>query len=118
MNKRSEIGDTYRNGTCPRLVDSHAHLDAPEFDADRADAVRRAFAAGVEAILCPADLTRAASFAAIAGLMAEFPTVLAAAGVHAHQAKDSHGGPSPRDPAAGRTRRSSGGRRDRPRLPL
>ncbi len=71
-----------------RLVDSHAHLDMPEFDADRAEAVRRAFAAGVVAILCPADLTRAASLPAIAGLAAEFPTVMAAAGVHAHQAKD------------------------------
>jgi TatD DNase family protein len=72
----------------PRLVDSHAHLDMPEFDADRAETVRRAFAAGVVAILCPADLTRAASLPAIAALAAEFPTVLAAAGVHAHQAKD------------------------------
>ncbi len=71
-----------------RLVDSHAHLDMAEFDADRSDVVRRAFAAGVVAILCPADLTRAASFPAIAGLAAEFPSVLAAAGVHAHQAKD------------------------------
>ncbi len=71
-----------------RLVDSHAHLDMPEFDADRAEAVRRAFAAGVVAILCPADLTRAASLPALAALGAEFPTVLAAAGVHAHQAKD------------------------------
>jgi TatD DNase family protein len=71
-----------------RLVDSHAHLDGPEFDADRADVVRRAFAAGIAAILCPADLTRAASFPAIAALGAEFPTVLAAAGVHPHQAKD------------------------------
>ncbi len=88
MSEPFQNGDTYRDGTCPRLVDSHAHLDAPEFDADRADAVRRAFAAGVVAILCPADLTRSASFPAIAGLMAEFPTVLAAAGVHAHQAKD------------------------------
>jgi TatD DNase family protein len=74
--------------TQPRLVDSHAHLDMPEFDADRTDVVRRAFAAGLVAILCPADLTRAASLPAIAGLAAEFPTVLAAAGVHAHQAKD------------------------------
>ena len=83
-------GDTYRNGTCPpsRLVDSHAHLDMPEFDPDRADTVRRAFAAGVVAILCPADLTREASLPAIAALSAEFPTVLAEAGVHAHQAKD------------------------------
>jgi TatD DNase family protein len=72
----------------PRLVDSHAHLDMAEFDADRAEVVRRAFAAGVVAVLCPADLTRAASLPAIAGLAAEFPSVLAAAGVHAHQAKD------------------------------
>jgi TatD DNase family protein len=71
-----------------RLVDSHAHLDMPEFEADRAEAVCRAFAAGVVAILCPADLTRAASLPAIAALGAAFPTVLAAAGVHAHQAKD------------------------------
>jgi len=72
----------------PRLVDSHAHLDMPEFDADRTDAVRRAFGAGVAAILCPADLTRPASLPTIAALAEEFPTVLAAAGVHAHQAKD------------------------------
>jgi len=74
-----------------RLVDSHAHLDMAEFDADRADVVRRALAAGVLAILCPADLTRASSLPAIAGLAVEFPTVLAAAGVHAHQAKDFTG---------------------------
>jgi TatD DNase family protein len=71
-----------------RLVDSHAHLDMPEFDPDRAGAVRRALAAGVVAILCPADLTRPESLPAINGVAAEFPTVLAAAGVHPHQAKD------------------------------
>ena len=71
-----------------RLVDSHAHLDLPEFDPDRPETVRRALAAGVVGILCPADLTRAASLPAIAALRAEFPGVLAAAGVHAHQAKD------------------------------
>ena len=86
--------DTYRkymspiSGGKPELVDSHAHLDMAEFDADRSDVVRRAMAAGVVAILCPADLTRAASLPAIAGLAVEFPTVLAAAGVHPHQAKD------------------------------
>jgi len=74
--------------TKPRLVDSHAHLDMPEFDADRTETVRRAFAAGIVAILCPGDLTRDASLPAIAALSAEFPNVLAAAGVHAHQAKD------------------------------
>ena len=71
-----------------RLVDSHAHLDMPEFDSDRSEVVRRAFAAGLAAILCPADLTRPASLAAIEGLAAEFGPVLAAAGVHPHQAKD------------------------------
>jgi TatD DNase family protein len=72
----------------PRLVDSHAHLDMPEFDPDREEAVRRAFAAGVVAILCPADLTQPRSLATILDLGKTFPTVLAAAGVHAHQAKD------------------------------
>jgi len=71
-----------------RLVDSHAHLDMPDFDADRADVVRRAFAAGLAAILCPADLVRAESLPTAASLAAEFPAVLVAAGVHAHQAKD------------------------------
>ncbi len=60
----------------------------PEFDPDRRETVERARAAGVVAILCPADLTREASLPAIAALAAEFPGVLAAAGVHAHQAKD------------------------------
>jgi TatD DNase family protein len=71
-----------------RLVDSHAHLDRAEFDPDRSDVVRRAFTAGVAAILCPADLTRPESLPTIIRLAAEFPGILAAAGVHAHQAKD------------------------------
>ena len=71
-----------------RLVDSHAHLDMPEFDADRSEVVRRAFGAGLAAILCPVDLTRPAGLAAIEALAAEFGPVLAAAGVHPHQAKD------------------------------
>ena len=72
----------------PRLVDSHAHLDMPEFDADREAVVRRALDAGVVAVLCPAELTAPASLPAILGLRRMFPTVLAAAGVHPHQAKD------------------------------
>lgn len=71
-----------------RLVDSHAHLDMPEFDADRAETVQRAHGAGVVAILCPADLTRPESLPTIAALAGGSPAVLAAAGVHAHQAKD------------------------------
>jgi TatD DNase family protein len=71
-----------------RLVDSHAHLDMADFDPDRAAVVQRAGRAGVVAILCPADLTRPGSLPAIAALVGGAPAVLAAAGVHPHQAKD------------------------------
>jgi len=69
------------------LVDSHAHLDMPEFDADREDVVRRAREAGVGTILCPAELASATSLATALGLVAAHPSFLAAAGVHPHQAK-------------------------------
>jgi TatD DNase family protein len=39
---------------CPIWIDSHCHLDAPEFDADRADVVQRARAAGVALQVLPA----------------------------------------------------------------
>ncbi len=71
----------------PRLVDSHAHLDSDDFNSDRRDSVLRAFEAGLVAILCPADLTRPESLPRIRELLAEFPAVLAAAGVHAHEAR-------------------------------
>lgn len=35
----------------PALIDSHAHVDAPQFDADRAEALRRAADAGVRAVV-------------------------------------------------------------------
>ena len=37
-----------------RLIDSHSHFDAPEFDADRAEAHARARAAGVAGQVVPA----------------------------------------------------------------
>ncbi len=87
----------------PRLVDSHAHLDAPDFDPDREEAVRRAFGAGLAAILCPADLTQPRSLPLLRGLARAFPAVLVAAGVHPHQAKDMTDGhlAALRDLAAG-----------------
>jgi TatD DNase family protein len=38
----------------PMWIDSHCHLDAPEFDADRAAVVARAHAAGVAMLVLPA----------------------------------------------------------------
>lgn len=63
-----------------RWTDSHCHLDAPEFDADRADVVARARGAGVWRQLLPAIDT--ASCRAIARLAAADPTLLPAYGLH------------------------------------
>ncbi len=75
------------NAARPPLVDSHAHLDMPEFDADREDVIRRAGEAGIDAILLPAELASATSLATVLGLVDAHPAFLAAAGVHPHQAK-------------------------------
>jgi len=42
-----------KNGAAHNLeiIDSHAHLESEEFDADRAEMLERAQAAGVQAIL-------------------------------------------------------------------
>lgn len=71
------------------LIDSHAHLDMPDFDADREDVLRTAVEAGVTTVLCPAELTNPRSLETILELGRRHPgRVLAAAGVHPHQAKD------------------------------
>lgn len=67
------------------LVDSHAHLDFAQFDADRAAVLERARQAGVGAIIdVGADL--ASSRRAVVLAEAE-PIVYASVGVHPHDAK-------------------------------
>ena len=67
------------------LIDTHAHLDDPRFDADREAVLSRAQDAGVEAFLTiGCDL--ATSQAAVA-LAERHPMVYAAIGVHPHEAK-------------------------------
>ncbi len=62
------------------LIDTHCHLDAPEYDADR-DAVReRAFAAGVAAIVVPA--VEVANFGAVRALAAGDARIGYALGIH------------------------------------
>ncbi|HEV8637090.1 MAG TPA: TatD family hydrolase [Chloroflexota bacterium] len=62
------------------LVDSHAHLQSSAFDDDRAAALERARAAGVELIVLPA--TDAASCRAAIALARSGAPVAPAAGVH------------------------------------
>lgn len=68
------------------LADSHAHLDAEEFGGDCAAVIERAWKAGVRNILCPADLTLERSLERVLELCRSHPWIVAAAGVHPHQA--------------------------------
>ncbi len=66
------------------MVDSHAHLDFPQFDGDREETVRRALETGVAAIIdVGCDL--ASSYAAVS-LAERYSQVYAAVGYHPHHA--------------------------------
>jgi TatD DNase family protein len=67
------------------LVDSHAHLDFPQFDHDREKVVQRAREAGLVAILNVG--TNLASSRAAVALAQKYDFVYAAVGVHPHDAK-------------------------------
>jgi TatD DNase family protein len=63
------------------LVDTHCHLDAAEFDADRAELVRAAqVGAGGTALVVPA--VERANFAAVARLCRTYPGCAPAYGIH------------------------------------
>lgn len=62
------------------LFDSHAHLDAPEFDGDRAQVLRDAHAAGVRQMLVPA--IGAATWPKLRELCEADPGLHAAYGLH------------------------------------
>jgi len=71
-----------------RFVDSHAHIDGPEYDEDRDEVIERARAAGVDTILNigtgdphSGSLERAVTVAE------KYEGVFAAVGVHPHDAK-------------------------------
>lgn len=68
------------------LVDTHCHLDFPEFNDDREEVIKRAKAAGVEYIINVGSSLEN-SRAAIK-LSQSYPQVFASVGIHPHDAKD------------------------------
>ena len=68
------------------LVDSHAHLDMDDFDKDREFVLDRAEKAGVEAVLCPLEISNPSSRDKTLALCLTQKNIFAAAGVHPHQA--------------------------------
>jgi len=70
------------------LIDSHAHLDSADFDADRDDTLRRAQEAGVRALLTVGTGRRLDEIRGALRLSTQHDWIYAAAGIHPHDAKD------------------------------
>jgi TatD DNase family protein len=70
-----------------RLVDSHAHLQSPQFADDVAEILAAAEIGGVERILVP-GWDEASSVRALE-LVARFPRLVAAVGIHPHAAAET-----------------------------
>jgi len=66
------------------LIDHHCHLDFPGFDADRAEAVARAQAAGVGVMISIS--TKVRQFEHLLEKIAPFPSVYCSIGTHPHHA--------------------------------
>lgn len=69
------------------FIDSHAHLDVPHYDADRAEVIARARTAGVDTMLeiAGSDIGKG-SLPAGLRLADEYPFIYAAVGLHPHEA--------------------------------
>jgi TatD DNase family protein len=69
------------------IVDSHAHLSGDEFANDRHEVIQKAFEEGIGAILCPTELTEDNELKITLETIHTYPNIIAAAGVHPHNAK-------------------------------
>jgi TatD DNase family protein len=69
------------------LVDSHAHLEGPRFDADRSEMLDRARAAGVVNILAIGSGTGPGTLDCAIRLAEQHDWVYASIGIHPHEAK-------------------------------
>jgi TatD DNase family protein len=68
-------------------IDSHAHLDGPRFDSDRAEVIARARAAGVSTILAIGIGEGPGTLDCAIKLAAQYPFIYATTGIHPHEAK-------------------------------
>jgi TatD DNase family protein len=66
------------------LIDSHAHVDGPEFDADRADVLARARAAGVQRIVVIGAVGEPDSAERAVALAERDPEIWATVATHPH----------------------------------
>lgn len=70
-----------------KLIDTHCHLDFPDFDPDREEVIKRAVAAGIEYIINVASsLEGSRKSVALAG---KNGCVYASVGIHPHDAKEA-----------------------------
>src|SRR5579863_9248727 len=70
------------------LVDSHCHLDGPEFDADRDEVIARAHTAGVQHLLLIGTGATYQEIAAALPIAERTEGAYVAAGIHPHEAKN------------------------------
>ena len=68
------------------LIDTHCHLDFPDFEAERDDIVARAHAAGVKQMITIS--TRVKKFPAILAIAEKYPSVFCSVGTHPHNADE------------------------------
>ncbi len=75
------------------MIDSHAHLDSPRYDADRDDLLHRAWQQGVRTVLSigigegPDTMHQALELSRHYAGKPETPRILATAGIHPHEAQ-------------------------------
>lgn len=68
------------------LIDSHCHLDFPDFAPERAAVIARAFAAGIGTLLT--ICTRLDQFAGVRAIAQSDPRIWCSVGAHPHEAAD------------------------------
>ena len=85
--KQANIG-TFGKHTLKSLmiVDSHCHLDFPDFAAERDAVIARAFAAGIGTMLT--ICTRLDQFAGVRAIAEANPRIWCSVGAHPHEAAD------------------------------